>query len=1335
MANNQDLQKAPKESTWKKPLRFFRLLVYAEPTAADLLLLFVALVSAIASGVPFPIAGIVFGQLVDHLNGATCGNSGAQNQASDQDSQHAVNQNVLKVVYIGIAYFVLVYIYVFTWNLSGERLAQRLREKYLRSLLRQDTSFFDDLAPGEVSSRITNDISMIQQGTSEKVGIVLNSLSFFITAYIVAFIKDAKLAGELVSLWPAYMLMSLVGGYFVEKYSAQMLEKAGQASSIALECLSNITVIHVFSASSRMESRFAAFLESSKVAGIKKAMVTAIQTGLLYFISYAGNALAFWQGAHIVAKSVENGSGKSVGIVYTVVFILVDATLILSQVAPFLQLFDASAAAFAKLEKDINHPSKIDGTAVNIGGTLPQVSGDIKLTDVSFSFPSRPDYLALDNISIHCPAGKNTALVGLSGSGKSTVAGLVARLYDPSQGTVTLDGHDMKHLNVHFLRSYMSLVQQEPSLLDRSILENIALGLVNSPNHVHLQELLLSSNLEDLADELRSGVSLKDALERRDPQIAEIMDLITRAAELADAAPFITRLKDGYGTHVGSSGALLSGGQKQRISIARALVKNPKILILDEATAALDSSTEQRVQSAIESIAQYRTTITIAHRLSTTRNADNIIVMRNGKVVEQGTHSELLAKEGAYADLVHLQHINANTSTEHDDEMSSTDIGSEPSLKEVNEKEILAGSKPNGEDGTALVPSIRLASAVDTINEDDDQLGKKRSFGSTAKALKPYVAHYSLIFLLVMVATVVVGGTFCADAAIFGNTIGNISPCKSPSHIRRSGNFYGLMFFILAIIEFFANFISWTGFGFIAESLIYKIRVLSFRALMEQDLQWHQSAGRNPSLLLSLITKDGNALSGLTGSVLGTTTSILVNFIAAIVLGLIVAWKIALVCLAIVPLILGAGFMRTISSVRYEVRHADAFAKSLSITVEAVSSIRTVASLSLEQEVLETYRRSLRGPTKEIALQSAQTNLWLAVAYGISNFLYALAYWWGAKRIIAGDYSQTQFFIVIIALLVSAQLWGQMFSLAPDVTKAYSAMKRVVNLLDLCSYKELAPSDNFFRSKPLDIEGSSAEKAKQIARSLGGIAVSFTDVKFAYPARPDVEVLHGLNIDVKPGQFAALVGPSGAGKSTIISLIERFYKPKSGQVIVDDTDINSYDSVRFRDDIALVPQESILFEGTVRFNLVLGCRPGEEPSQADIEEVCKIANIHDAIQALPDGYETQVGSNGGQLSGGQKQRLAIARALIRKPRLLLLDESTSALDAESERLLQDGLEKATKNVTVIAIAHRLYTIRKADVIFLIEDGRCVDYGTHTELTQRSESYRVNATHQAVDGSD
>ncbi|KAF1994958.1 P-loop containing nucleoside triphosphate hydrolase protein [Amniculicola lignicola CBS 123094] len=231
---------------------------------------------------------------------------------------------------------------------------------------------------------------------------------------------------------------------------------------------------------------------------------------------------------------------------------------------------------------------------------------------------------------------------------------------------------------------------------------------------------------------------------------------------------------------------------------------------------------------------------------------------------------------------------------------------------------------------------------------------------------------------------------------------------------------------------------------------------------------------------------------------------------------------------------------------------------------------------------------------------------------------------------------------------------------------------------------------------------------------------------------PNIPVLSSLSLSIQPGQFCALVGPSGAGKSTVLTLLERFYTPISGSISINGFNI-AHHSTSFRDDIAYVPQENVLFHGSIRFNLTLGARPGYNPTDDEIEEACKIANIHDTIISLPRGYNTECGANGSQLSGGQRQRLSIARALVRKPKLLLLDESTSALDAESERALELGLERAVKGhgVTVIAIAHRLRTIARADIIFLVEAGMVVDKGRHEELVQRSESYRVNALHQML----
>ncbi|KAL1954144.1 hypothetical protein VTO42DRAFT_1724 [Malbranchea cinnamomea] len=1310
--------------------RYFRLLVYADPTAVDLLVLVCGVLAAIASGVPFPLLGILFGQLVDDLNTSTC-EAGTGDPA---DYQAAVNDKILTVVYIAIAYFVLVYICVGCWNLTGERLAQRLRERYLRSILRQDVSFFDNLPAGEAASRLTGDIATIQGGTSEKVGVVLNTTSFFVTAYIVAFIKNAKLAGMLVSVTPAYLIMSLVGGYYVQKYSGKMMEHVATASSTALEALSNTTVVHAFTANFRLEEKFAKSLQIARGAGIKKAIASAAQAGLLFFIAYSANALAFWQGSRTIADATETGgSGTTVGTTYTVIFILLDASMLLSQTAPFLQVFDAAAAAFEKLEAAIERESKIDGTVEGVGRTLPEVSGHVELQNVSFEYPSRPDVPVLRDVSLTCPAGKHTALVGLSGSGKSTVAGMVTRLYDPNHGAVLLDGHDIRELNVKFLRSNIGLIGQDSVLFDRSILENIALGLVNSPAHAHLESVLGSSQLAETAEAVRNGKNLMDAARERGEHVIEIVTLAQEAAAVADAAGFIGRLKDGFGTMVGSSGNLISGGQKQRIALARALVKSPKILILDEATASLDSASERRVQAAIEKVAMGRTLITIAHRLSTIRNADNIIVMRNGRIIEQGPHAELMERNGAYADLVRLQNLNVRPDEEVASDESTADDTGGVSVNSVERSQFGSDEILDEKKAVAAETTEEEKKAADESNE---ALAKK-SLWEVSMFLGTMFRPYILFLLVAFVGAVVVGGTYCAAAVIFGNTVGELSPCNEADDIRSAGRFYGLMFFVLAIAEFFANLASWSLFGYAAEKIIYKIRVLSFRALLEQDKQWHQSDGRSPLSLQSLITKDGNSISGLTGSVVGTVMSISVNLIAAIILSHVVAWKIALVCLAVVPLMLGAGVMRFISAARFEARHAAAYAKSLGIAVEAVNSIKTVTSLSLEHEVLGTYIRSLEAPNREMAKQSAWTNLWLAISYGLGNFIYALAYWWGSKRVISGDYSQKQFFIVLLALLVSAQLWGHMFALAPDISRAFSAAGKILGILELGSTKKFSRSAKSLElgkgdKSAVDIEATAETREKTASGDRRGISVEFKGVEFSYPSRPDVKILHGLDLRVEAGQFAALVGPSGAGKSTIISLVERMYTPSAGAIEINGVDITRRTSVSFRDDIALVPQDNVLFEGSIRFNVALGARPGQDVTDAEIEEACRIANIHDTVASLPQGYDTPCGPNSGQLSGGQKQRLAIARALVRKPRLLLLDESTSALDAESERLLQDGLEKATRDTTVIAIAHRLHTIRKADVIFLIEDGRCVDRGTHAELSERSESYRMNALHQAVD---
>jgi ABC-type multidrug transport system fused ATPase/permease subunit len=950
-----------------------------------------------------------------------------------------------------------------------------------------------------------------------------------------------------------------------------------------------------------------------------------------------------------------------------------------------------------------------------------ELAGSIEFRDVTFTYPSRPEHPVLNRISLTCDSGRLTALVGLSGSGKSTIASLVTRFYDPQEGDVLLGGQNIKDVNIKSLRGCISLVQQEPSLLDRSILENIALGLVNSPAHVHLSSTLLSSQLADMTARARGGADLIELTKAASADIGEIIQLVQHAAELADVASFIDRLEFGYATLVGSSGSLVSGGQKQRIALARALVRDPRILILDEATAALDSASEQRIQAAIDHASEGRTVISIAHRLSTIRNAAKIVVMKKGEIIEQGTHDELIRLEGSYADMIRLQSVKPAN-----DGMTSS---SRTSL-DANSVDVMADEKQ-------LLKSNETTNPLP--NEAGDSAASKQSdgaivAGSISRTMLPLVRPYLLLLVLAFFAALIVGGQYSGSGLLFGNIMGTMSPCNPPDYIRSRGELLSGLWFMLACIEFFANFTSWAVFGLISERLIYTVRNLSLQALLQQPLQWHESEGRSPSMLLEYITKDGNSLAGFSGSIIGTLFSVLVNFAAAIVLSHIVAWRIAIVCLVIVPLLLGAGYMQLRAIGRFASKHAGAFSSSIGVTIEAVSNIRTVHALSIEDEILHTYRRSLRAPRKEMVKQSFKTNVWLAIANSCGGFIYAFAYWWGSKNIIEGRYTQTQFFIILIAMLVSAQLWGQLFTLAPEISKARSAISRICGLVDLGTRSSTSSgpfSPDYSEEQAPDVEAFA--ESKSLVSPQGGARVVFRNVEFSYPARPGKLVLTSFSLSVQPGQFCALVGPSGAGKSTVLALLERFYLPSSGDISINGLDIGRHGNTSFRDDIAYVPQDNVMFQGTIRFNLSLGARPGHVPSDEEIQEACKLANIHETIMDLPQEYDTDCGANGSQLSGGQRQRLSIARALVRKPKLLLLDESTSALDAESERALELGLERAVKGhgMTVIAIAHRLRTIARADVIFLVEGGKVLDQGRHEDLVQRSESYRVNALHQML----
>lgn len=1204
---------------------------------------------------------------------------------------------------------------------------------------------------------MVSDIEVVQSGTSEKVGLVVSTVSYFVTSYIVAFIKVPQIAGMLVSVVPCYFFMSYVGGYYIKKYAGRITVHVNAATSIASSSLSHLTLVHAFNSHERLEKLYADHLAGSRMDALKKAATHAAQLGLLYFIAYSANALAFWEGSRLIADSVEaGGSGTSVGAVYTVIFVLIDASFILSQVAPYVHVFASAAGASDRLLAVINRESQIDGTSDSGDTSAPFDSEDITMRDVHFVYPSRPEVPVLQGINFTIPPRKHTAIVGPSGGGKSTIVALLERFYDPASGDICIGGQNFRDLNVRFLRGNIGFVQQEPSLLERSILENIAYGLVTSAseNHEALAPFILNSSLAELAEKMRTGLSEKKALEEFDPKVAEIVRLVRQAASSSNALNFIDALPHGFATSAGSSGNQMSGGQKQRIALARALVRDPALLILDEATAALDSTSERLIQDALAKVAERVTMVSIAHRLSTAKAAHKIVVIQKGKVAEEGSHAELVAQGGSYAEMVRLQNLGklSPAFSANSDPIRQTREGFNPETPIADAKEVMLEVR-----GADITDELKYTAAggQDQQNETDKQRKKrekkekkqrKRSGWFTTKFTFSLLRPNLQFVLLGLGMSVIIGASYTAEAVIFGHTVGSLSPCIGADGIRHGGHLYGLLFFIVALVEFSANVIGGCAFGWAADKILYRIRVLSLRSLMGQTVEWHGMDDRTPGTLLSFITGDATALGSITGTTIGLLLATAVNLVAGLVVSFVFAWKIAIVLLPTIPVLLLAGMMKLRTQVQFAERHQKAFAQATSVTVEAVDNIRAVSAFSLEKQCYAVYERALKAPYKETLRSIAFGNIFLALAFSISNLVYALAYWWGTQQITSGAYTQVEFFIVLPALLFSTQSCGQMFALAPDISKAGVAASNIAELLTTRSAdEELSPgvswkpqSSEYFLLDEKISDPEAGHQGQQTPTSPGappamtGVGAELQNVHFEYPSRPGQPVLRGLSLKIKAGQFCALVGPSGSGKSTTFAMLERFYRPESGAVIIDGVNVTRQLGTEFRDDIALVPQENVLFEGSVAFNIGLGARPGHEPTQEEIEDACRMANIHEVIESLPEGYQTQCNRDGKQFSGGQRQRLSIARALVRQPRMLLLDESTSALDVESEKRIQEALATLAGRTTIIAIAHRLNTIHRADCIYLIEDGRCVEQGTHDELVQCSETYRTSVIHQSLE---
>ncbi|EXJ89769.1 hypothetical protein A1O3_02836 [Capronia epimyces CBS 606.96] len=1239
-----EAEKAP-----QAPLsNYWRILSFR--TTTDSCAMIAGLLCAVGSGTALPLMNIVFGHLVRDFNGYFLPNT----TVTEDKFKSAVSKNALYIVYLFIGKFVLTYASMFCFRTTGLRISANIRLSYLESLFAQPIQRLDEVSSGTVANTITTSANTIQMSISDKLHALFMALALTVTAYAIAFRYSWALTLVTSSTLLFILVVFCISTPIVIKQLQGVEESNAKAASIAGEVFGSIRAIFSLNAEKTLTDKYFASVNESQTRGAAMSMQLGIQLGPMFFAMYSSFALAFWFGL----KLFREGQISNISAVITVVFsILIVVAVLGSLAAPAMAITKAVSVSPEFFSMIDSKPAAHDGL------TEPEVSAsdDIELEDVDFAYPTRPTVQVLRGFNARFLKGKTTALVGPSGSGKSTIVALLERWYESSitnRGVVSIGGRNIREVNLKWWRSRIGLVQQEPFIFNDTIVSNVAFGLTGTKW------------------EHDSDSSKRERVER--------------ACKEAFADEFIQQLPDGYLTKVGESGLKLSGGQRQRLAIARSIIREPAILILDEATSSIDVRGEKIVQKALDRVSRDRTTIVIAHRLSTIRKADNIIVIREGHNVEEGTHEHLLSNpDGLYASLVRAQQLEAESAPE------KLEADKAASLETVEGKESRSSVKEQAADAT-----------ISTYRPQ----GFFMSFGRFLYEQR----RYWVLYLLILAGAMGAGSAFSLQSWIFARLVAVFQ--LTGARLKERGDFWSLMFFVLAL-----------GVGTCYFSLGYNSNTLSvyissayrrkyFQDLLCNPVSFFDLEANASGSIMSRLSTDPKLIQELLGFNGVFPLISMFNILGCVAIAFSFGWKLTLVTFfSAMPVIFIAAFVRIGFELKFEEWNSKVFADSSQFATEAIGAVRTVTSLTMEDSIIQKYSGLLRDQVRKATIKATYASLVFALSDSLELCAMALTFWYGGQLLATHEYNTVQFFVIYVAIVQGAQGAGQFFSFAPNIAQATAAANRILSLRHEVSE----------RQKAMGTQGRALQAANVQA---GGASIKFTDVAFGYPTR-DALIYQNLNLTIAGGQFVAFVGPSGCGKTTVISLLERFYEPLSGTITFNNQDVRDLEMSSYRRTLALVAQEPKLFDGTIRENLLLGLE--REVSDETITQACKDAEIHDFIISLPDGYATALGINTQtSLSGGQKQRLCLARALLRRPTLLLLDEATSSLDSQSEKLVQGAIERlaAQRSMTVVAVAHRLATIQKADVIFVFGESELspgssiVEQGTHHDLLRRRGAY-------------